>query len=90
MKIPLQGLSKQDFEEKRYEYHKEVVENFMASYRVEELQPYTIKRGDNIWTLAREEFDLPLWLIRRYNTDVDLNALMPSQTLLIPIVEKVA
>jgi membrane-bound lytic murein transglycosylase D len=88
VKIPLHRVSREDFEEKRYEYHKELVEDFMASYRIEDLQAYTIKRGDNIWTLAREEFELPLWLIRRYNTDVDLNALMPSQTLLIPIVEK--
>jgi membrane-bound lytic murein transglycosylase D len=88
VKIPLRRVSRENFEEKRYEYHKELVEDFMASYRIEDLQAYTIKRGDNIWTLARDEFELPLWLIRRYNTDLDLNALMPSQTLLIPIVEK--
>ena len=48
-----------------------------------------IKRGDNIWTLSKEEFELPLWLIKRYNTDVDFYKLIPSQELLIPVVEKV-
>jgi membrane-bound lytic murein transglycosylase D len=90
LKIPLHRVAREDFETQRHEYHKELVEDFMASYRVEEVQSYTIKRGDNIWTLSREEFELPLWLIRRYNLGVDFNSLMPSQTLLVPIVEKLA
>jgi hypothetical protein len=31
---------------------------------------------------------VPLWLIKRYNADVDFSALIPSQKLLIPVVEK--
>ena len=88
LKIPLHQVEKEDFETQRHEYHQELMEDFLASYRIEEVQSYEIKRGDNIWTLSREEFELPLWLIRRYNLGVDFNALMPSQTLLVPVVEK--
>jgi membrane-bound lytic murein transglycosylase D len=49
-----------------------------------------IKRGDNIWTLANQEFEIPLWLIKKYNADLDFNALVPSQKLLIPVIEKIA
>ena len=90
LKIPLDRVAKEDFETRRHEFHQELVEDFMASYRIEEVQSYTIKRGDNIWTLSREEFELPLWLIRRYNLGVDFNSLVPSQQLLVPIVEKTA
>ena len=90
LKIPLNRVAKEDFETRRHEFHQELVEDFMASYRIEEVQSYTIKRGDNIWTLSREEFELPLWLIRRYNLGVDFNSLVPSQQLLVPIVEKAA
>jgi len=86
LKIPLDRVAREEFEARRHEYHQELMEDFLASYRIEEVQSYTIKRGDNIWTLSREEFELPLWLIRRYNLGVDLNTLMPSQTLLVPIV----
>jgi membrane-bound lytic murein transglycosylase D len=89
LKIPLHRVTKVEFEEKRFEYHKELVEDFFAAYRVDSIQTYSIKRGDNIWTLSREEFEVPLWLIKKYNTDVDFYKLMPSQELLIPVVEKV-
>ena len=88
LKIPLHRVTKEAFEETRFEYHKELVEDFFAAYRIEAVQLYAIKKGDNIWTLSREEFDLPLWLIQRYNDGVDLTSLVPSQNLRIPIVEK--
>lgn len=88
IKIPLHRATREEFEEKRYEYHKEMTEDFFASYRVEKVEVYTIKRGDNIWTLCREEFDVPLWLIRRFNADIDFSALIPQQKLKIPIIQK--
>ncbi len=86
--IPLHRVSKEEFEEKRFEYHKEMTEDFFASYRVEKVEVYSIKRGDNIWNLSRDEFDVPLWLIRRFNSDIDFNALVPEQKLKIPIIQK--
>jgi membrane-bound lytic murein transglycosylase D len=88
IKIPLSRVGKEAFEEKRFEYHQQLAEDFFASYRVEKVLTYRVKRGDNIWTLSRREFELPLWLIKHYNADVDFNALIPSQKLLIPVVEK--
>ena len=88
LKIPLHRVTKEEFEETRFEYHKELAEDFFAAYRIDTVQYYSIKKGDNIWTLSREEFDLPLWLIRRYNSKVDLTSLMPSQDLRIPVVER--
>ncbi len=88
IKIPLRRVTKAEFEEKRFEFHQELAEDFFATYRVDEVRTYSIKKGDNIWTLSRQEFEVPLWLIKRYNADVDFGALVPSQKLLIPIVEK--
>jgi membrane-bound lytic murein transglycosylase D len=88
IKIPLHQVSKEEFEEKRFDYHKELSEDFFASYRVEKVKSYSIKKGDTIWNLALEEFEVPLWLIKKYNADLDFNALVPSQKLLIPIIEK--
>jgi len=88
IKIPLHRVSREEFEEKRFEYHQEMTEDFFASYRVEKVEVYLIKRGDNIWTLSRDQFDVPLWLIRRFNADIDFNTLMPQQKLKIPIIQK--
>jgi membrane-bound lytic murein transglycosylase D len=88
IKIPMARVTKAEFEEKRFEYHKELSEDFFASYRVEKVHIYTIKRGDNIWTLSREHFEVPLWLIKKFNTHLDFSALQPAQKLKIPIIEK--
>jgi membrane-bound lytic murein transglycosylase D len=88
IKIPLHRVTKEEFEEKRFEFHEELSQDFFASYRVEKVEVYYIKRGDNIWSLSRDEFEVPLWLIRRFNADLDFNALVPSQKLLIPVIQK--
>ncbi|MGD9300319.1 MAG: transglycosylase SLT domain-containing protein, partial [Desulfobacterales bacterium] len=46
IKIPLHRVTQEDFLEKRFEYHQELAEDFFASYRVEKVLTYSIKRGD--------------------------------------------
>ena len=86
IKIPIDRVTKEEFEEKRFEYHKELAEDFFASYRIEKVQIYTIKRGDNVWTLSKENFEVPLWLIRKFNTHLNFSTLQPSQELRIPVI----
>ncbi|MGD9051499.1 MAG: LysM peptidoglycan-binding domain-containing protein [Desulfobacterales bacterium] len=88
IKIPLRRVTKEDFEEKRFEFHKELAEDFFASFRVEKVETYTVRRGDSIWTISKEKFDVPLWLIKKYNAHLDFNALHPAQKLNIPIIQK--
>jgi membrane-bound lytic murein transglycosylase D len=87
VRIPLHKVSKEDFEEKRFEYHKGMEEDFFVSYKVENMKTYKIRDGDNIWTLCKEVFEVPFWLVVKYNPDLDFNSLRPSQELFIPVVE---
>ena len=86
VKIPLDRISKQEFEEKRFEYHKEIEEDFFNSYKVENIRIYPVANGDNLWTLCLETFELPFWLIMKYNPGLDFDTLRPSQELLVPVV----
>jgi membrane-bound lytic murein transglycosylase D len=88
LKIPLHRVTREEFVEKRFEYHQELAEDFFESYRVEKVRTYSIKPGDNIWTLSHQEFQVPLWLIKRYNAGVDFSSLVPLQKLIIPIIEE--
>jgi membrane-bound lytic murein transglycosylase D len=89
IKIPLDAITAADFEARRYEFHKRLQEDFFAAYRVGELQRYRVQPGDSYWTLCREKFDLPLWLLRHYNAGVNLAALRIHQPLTIPAIESV-
>ncbi len=88
-KIPLAAVAAKDFEAQRYEFHKRLQEDFYAAYRVGELQRYRVQPGDSYWTLCRDKFDLPLWLLRHYNTGVNLAELRIHQSLTIPAIERV-
>lgn len=88
LKIPLAKVDREQFEEQRFEYHKEIEEDFFSAYRIEEMRPYQIKKGDNIWELSNNEFEVPFWLIKKYNADKNFNGLRPDQQLLVPIVER--
>ncbi len=88
VKIPLQRTTREAFEEKRYEFHKRLQEDFFAVYRVSELETYRVQRGESYWTLCRDKFDIPLWLLKHYNAEVDLADLRVRQKLMIPVIEK--
>ncbi|MBC8316806.1 MAG: transglycosylase SLT domain-containing protein [Desulfobulbaceae bacterium] len=81
-------VTSQQFEEKRYEFHKETEEDFFAAYAVEGTRSYRVKQGDTIWFLCHEEFDLPFWIIKKYNTEYKFNTLRPGQELIIPVVRE--
>jgi membrane-bound lytic murein transglycosylase D len=89
IKIPLDAIAAEDFKSRRYDFHKRLQEDFFAAYRVGELQRYRVQPGDSYWTLCREKFDLPLWLLRHYNTGVNLAALKIHQPLTIPAIESI-
>jgi membrane-bound lytic murein transglycosylase D len=88
VKIPLDNVSREQFEQARIEYHQELQEDFFEAYKINSVQIYRVKRGDNIWTLCNEVFNLPLWLVKKYNPDVDFYNLRRAQKLAIPVVEK--
>ncbi|MFA7383695.1 MAG: transglycosylase SLT domain-containing protein [Desulfurivibrionaceae bacterium] len=90
VKIPLGKGDKKRFESQRYEFHKEMVEDFFAAYRLlEGTSSYQVKAGDTIWSLCSKEFELPFWLIRKYNPAVDFTHLKSGLRLRVPRVEAV-
>ena len=85
IRLPLAKVSKKRFEAQRYEFHKEMVEDFFAAYRLlEGTRTYQVKAGDTIWSLCQKEFELPFWLIKKYNPAVDFTQLKPGLRLIVP------
>ncbi len=88
LKIPFRKTAIQEFEEQRYEFHKELEEDFFESYSIQGHDIYKVKNGDNIWELCLNELEIPFWLLKKYNPDINFNILMPSQKLKYPIISK--
>jgi len=76
------------FEENRFDFHQELQEDFFNSFLVVGFTDYRVKQGDTIWDISRKKFDVPLWLLKKYNTHLDYTRLEPSSSLQIPILKK--
>lgn len=74
----------EDFERIRIEYHRALQEDFFAHWEIEGTMVHRVGPGDSLWVLSKRRFDVPIWLLRQYNPDVDLNALSAGTRLTIP------
>ena len=76
-----------DFEQRRQEYHRVLVEEFKEHFEIVKVRRYTARRGDSVWRLARD-FDLPLWMITRYNPELRTAMPVIGDDLRIPSIRK--
>jgi membrane-bound lytic murein transglycosylase D len=87
VKLQFSKITRDQFEAKRLEYHKQLQEAFFAQFRIKDTATHVIKSGESIWVLAQQRYNIPIWLLRQYNPDLDLGAIRPGATLIIPLVE---
>lgn len=77
------------FEEKRLDFLKETEEDFFSAFTVIGQKRYRVISGDTLWDLCYNKFDIPLWLLERYNSTINLTRLSNNQELIIPIVQQI-
>ncbi len=87
--IALVNISAKKFEEHRFDFHLETEEDFFNAYKIVGVSSYTVKNGDTVWDICRKRFDLPLWLLKKYNINLNFGSLRSSQQLTIPIVKAI-
>ena len=81
-------MSRSVFLERRLEFHKGIEEDFFGTYRVTGTIEHKLKRGESLWILSNRTYNVPSWLIQRYNPDLEASKLTPGEKLTIPVVER--
>jgi membrane-bound lytic murein transglycosylase D len=84
LRLDFSNSKPEDFERVRIEYHRSLQEDFFAEWEIEGTLVHRVGPGDSLWLLSTRRFDVPIWLLRQYNPDVDLNALSAGTPLTIP------
>ncbi len=79
-------VSAEEFQRRRYEYQRSVEEDFFSNYAVDSLQTHRVGRGQNIWQICNDVYQVPIWLVMKYNPDRDLARLHTGDSLSIPVV----
>jgi membrane-bound lytic murein transglycosylase D len=82
-------VSRPEFERRRKDYHSTLQRDFFARYRIRDVEEYTIRRNENIGTIARNRYSAPLWLVRQYNPELDFNRIQIGQKVVFPLLQSV-
>ncbi len=77
------------FENKRLDFLQETEDDFFSAYSVVGQTTYRVNSGDTLWDLCYNKFDIPIWLLERYNSTLNLARLNPAQELIIPIIQTI-
>ncbi len=67
-------------------HHADRVERFLSRRGgVVDHATYTVRTGDTAWHVARQNGDVPVWIVEALNPTVDLDDLRPGQRLTLPV-----
>jgi membrane-bound lytic murein transglycosylase D len=86
-KLDFSRVTPETFVNRRLEYHRTLQEEFFDAYQVTSTETHILRNGDSLWYLARRKFDVPVWLLRQYNPDLDFGSLAPGDHMIIPQIE---
>ncbi len=53
------------------------------------MQEHVIEAGESIWILALREYDVPMWLFRQYNPEIDPRSVTPGTQVQFPVLTTV-
>jgi membrane-bound lytic murein transglycosylase D len=84
LRLEFSKITPDQFEAKRAAYHKDLQETFFTQFRISGDATHVIKSGESIWVLAQQRYNIPIWLLRQYNPDLDFGTVRPGTRLVIP------
>ncbi len=86
-KLDFSHVTPEVFEQRRLQYHLALQEEFFEAYVVSGTEAHVLKKGESLWYLAKEKFEVPLWLLRQYNPDLDFGSLRAGIRMVVPVIE---
>lgn len=89
IKLDFGKVSREAFEARRREYHRQLQAAYFAAHRIVGTEVYIARPGDSLWTLTQHAAQMPMWLVQQYNPDVDLADLRAGTQIVMPRVEEV-
>lgn len=78
------------FTDGRDKYRLEREREFLQRFEVERLEAHTVAKGDNVWKIANKHGEVPVWVLKRFNRNVDLEHLKLGDVVLVPVLNQVA
>ena len=84
IKLDLGTVDAESFENLRAAYHKNQQDTFFRNNTITGVTEHIVRRGESVWILALRKYDVPVWLFRQYNPELDLNNVQRGTRLNFP------
>jgi len=72
------------FEQRRVAYQQQRQNEFFMAYQIADTEDHVIKPGESLWLLAERKYKVPVWLLRQYNPDLNLDRVNPGTVVKFP------
>jgi membrane-bound lytic murein transglycosylase D len=91
VRLDFARVSPRQFERRRKAYHRGLQEAYFQDHRIVGTRSHVLRQGESLWQLATQVHGVPLWLLRQYNPDLDVNAVLALGTeVAIPEVQAIS
>jgi membrane-bound lytic murein transglycosylase D len=84
LKLDFSKIDAATFEQRRRAYQQQRQDEFFAAYQIEDVASHVIKPGESLWVLAERTYKVPVWLLRQYNPDLNLDRVTPGAVVKFP------
>src|SRR5690606_1970725 len=84
LRLDFSSVTPEEFEQRRIAYHRQHQEEFFSSHHIDNVENHVIRSGESLWVLAQRTYNVPVWLLRQYNPDLDLDRVTPGTVVKFP------
>jgi len=87
LKLDLGKVNAELFEQRRRDFHQRLQGEFFVSNRIVGSEVHVVRAGESPWVIAQKYNNVPIWLLRQYNPDVDFGDVRPRTELVMPKIQ---
>jgi len=85
IKLDLRTVNVDNFERLRTQYHRQQQDTFFRNNTITGVTEHEVRSGESVWILALRQYDVPVWLFRQYNPELDLHNVRRGTRLNFPV-----
>lgn len=78
------------FEQRRIEYQRQTQEAFFLAYQITDTREHVVRTGESLFILALRTYRVPVWLVRQFNPDLDLDRVAPGTIVKFPELQAIS
>ncbi len=88
IRLPVSSAqTREQFNSRRSEFHQVLTEEFKEHFRIVDVQSVTVRSGQSLWSIA-QKYETPMWLLIRFNPELDAARLQPGQVIEVAQIER--